>query len=163
MVIDRTKYMDAEEVKQMRQSTELRCLKDLRAGRKQGVLSWMVVDLALSTGLRANELAAIKVEDIDLDRSFIMVGRSKKKRPVREPLAIGEELAEHIREYLSWSSIESGPLLVGKRGPLKVRGLQEIWHVTRKEAGLPEGLSIHSARHTIAVHLLKKTNNCSNW
>lgn len=28
-----------------------------------------------------------------------------------------------------------------------------------EKAGLPKELSIHSARHTIAVHLLKKTGN----
>ena len=38
-------------------------------------------------------------------------------------------------------------------------GLQQIWKRAVEIAGLPKELSIHSARHTVAVHLLKKTGN----
>ena len=38
-------------------------------------------------------------------------------------------------------------------------GLQRVWKRAVARAGLPEELSIHCARHTIAVHLLKKTGN----
>ena len=34
-----------------------------------------------------------------------------------------------------------------------------IWHRAIERAGLPRELSIHSARHSLAVHLLKKTSN----
>jgi len=53
----------------------------------------------------------------------------------------------------------AGALFVGGRGPLTAQGLQQIWKLAVKEAGLPKELSIHSARHTLAVHLLKKTSN----
>lgn len=95
MVIDRNKYMDMKEARQLRTVTEARSITDLRAGRIGGVRAWMLVDLALSTGLRVSEMAA----------------------------------------------------------------LQRIWKRSVKLAGLPKELSIHSARHTIAVHLLKKTGN----
>ena len=55
--------------------------------------------------------------------------------------------------------LKKGSLFVGGRGPLTSRGLQQIWKAAVKRAGLPKELSIHSARHTIAVHLLKKTGN----
>ena len=42
---------------------------------------------------------------------------------------------------------------------LTAQGLQRIWKRSIKLAGLPKELSIHSARHTIAVHLLRKTSN----
>ena len=54
--VDRTKYMCVEEVKQLRTVTEARAIVDLRAGRVNGPLAWMVVDLALSTGLRVSEI-----------------------------------------------------------------------------------------------------------
>ena len=50
-------------------------------------------------------------------------------------------------------------LFVGSRGALSAQGLQRIWKASIKRAGLPKELSIHSAKHTIAVHLLKKTKN----
>ena len=37
--------------------------------------------------------------------------------------------------------------------------LQQMWKAAIERAGLPEELSIHSARHTLATHLLKKTGN----
>ena len=52
-----------------------------------------------------------------------------------------------------------GSLFVGQRGPLSTQGLQQIWKTSIKSAGLPKELSIHSARHTLAVHLLKRTGN----
>ncbi len=48
---------------------------------------------------------------------------------------------------------------MGCRGPLTAQGLQPIWKRAVKLAGLPAGLSIHSARHTLAVRLLRKTKN----
>ena len=45
------------------------------------------------------------------------------------------------------------------RPALAHRGLQVIWHRAIERAGLPRELSIHSARHSLAVHLLKKTSN----
>ncbi len=44
-------------------------------------------------------------------------------------------------------------------GALTNRGLQQMWKASIERAGLPDELSIHSARHTLATHLLKKTGN----
>jgi site-specific recombinase XerD len=54
---------------------------------------------------------------------------------------------------------QEGALFLGKRGRLTAQGLQRIWKAAIKRAGLPKELSIHCARHTIAVHLLRKTGN----
>ena len=172
--MDRTKYMSTEEVKQLRTVAEARAIVDLKAGRVNGALGWMVVDIALSTGLRVSEIGKLNVEDIDLKRGSLTVLRSKKRKPVRETLAIGKELVDHLRDYLTWRSCRiadmeggirkgltetKGALFIGCRGPLTAQGLQRVWKAAIKRAGLPAELSIHSARHTLAVHLLKKTGN----
>ena len=165
--IDRTKYLDQDEVRQLITTAEIWALKDLRAGRRQGIVTWLVVDLALSTGLRVGELARLKVGDFNPRRKALSVTRSKKRssRSKPETLAISDELAVHLVEYLAWKKLvgegvgKSDPLMVGKRGPLGRPALQVIWHVVREKAGLPAELSIHSARHTMAVHLLRKTKN----
>jgi integrase len=173
--VDRTKYMSADEVRQLRTVTEARAIVDLKAGRVNGVVGWMAVDFALSTGLRVSEIAKVKVEDIDLKRGLIAVSRAKKrKRAKPEPLALGKELTEHLKAYLAWRSCRiadmagafrkgltdtQGALFVGCRGPLTTQGLQRLWKAAIKRASLPAELSIHSARHTLAVHLLKKTGN----
>jgi len=173
--IDRTKYMSVEEVKQLRTVVEAKSIVDLRAGRVNGPLAWMVVDTALSTGLRVSEIAQLTVEDCDLKRGCLTVHRAKKrKKNGPESLAIGKELTDHLRAYLAWRAARvsdmdrayrkglaatKGPLFVGSRGPLTKQGLQRIWRSAIHRAGLPAELSIHSSRHTLAVHLLKKTNN----
>jgi len=159
MVIDRGKYMDADEVRQLRTVTEARAIVDLKKGRMQGPLAWMLVDLALSTGLRVSEMADLNIQDIDFKRGSMKVIRLKRKKKVRETMAIGKDLIQHLREYLEWTDRAKGPLFVGQRGPLTSRGLQQMWKAAVERAGLPEELSIHSARHTLATHLLKKTGN----
>jgi integrase len=173
-VIDRVKYMSVEEVKQLRTVAEARAIVDLKAGRVNGVIGWMLTDIALSTGLRVSEIAAVNVEDVDLKRGCMAVTRLKRRKPVRETLAVGRELADHLKDYLTWRacriadmaseyridlSATKGPLFVGCRGPLTAQGLQRIWKRAIGRASLPKELSIHSARHTIAVHLLRKTGN----
>ena len=159
MVIDRNKYMDMKEAKQLRTVTEARAIVDLRAGRVRGVIAWMLVDLALSTGLRVGEMAALQIKDVDFKRGCVSVIRLKRKKKIKETLALGKEIAQHLKEYIAWAERKKGPLFVGSRGPLTTQGLQRIWKRSVNLAGLPKELSIHSARHTIAVQLLKKTGN----
>ena len=159
MVIDRTKYMDIDEVKQLRTVTEAKAIVGLKAGRVNGVRSWMLIDLALSTGLRVSEMAALKIKDVDLKRGCLSVTRMKRKKKVKETLALGKDLAQHLKDYIAWTDRKSGRLFIGSRGTLTAQGLQRIWKRSIKLAGLPKELSIHSARHTIAVHLLRKTSN----
>jgi len=156
--IDRAKYLDAEEVRRLRTVVEAWAIQDLRYGRLQGVQTWMIVDLALQTGLRVSELARLRIEDIDCKRGALKVMRVKKERSRPETLAISEQLLRHLKGYIAWTGRKKGPLLVGKRGPMTARGLQQAWLKATEKAGL-KGMSIHTARHSMAVHLLKKTGN----
>ena len=163
--IDRTKYMDADEARRLRTVAEARAIVDLAKGRIGGVVAWMAVDAALQTGLRVGELALLKHGDVDLRRCALRVRRLKRRSRKPETIAMSRELAEHLKQFIGWKKDVDQPtgrgeaLFVGKRGPLTVRGLQQIWKGAVRRAGLPEELSIHSARHTVAVHLLKKTGN----
>ncbi len=107
MVIDRTKYMDLDEVKQLRTVTEAKAIVDLKAGRVGGVRAWMLIDLALSTGLRVSEMAALKIKDVDLKRGCLSVTRMKRKKKVRETMALGKDLAQHLKDYIAWTDRES--------------------------------------------------------
>ena len=156
--IDREKYMDEKEIDQLRIVTKARAITDAQAGRVRGPLAWMLVDLALMTGLRVSEMANLGVKDIDLKRGALSVLRVKRRKKLsRETLAVPPELVQHLKEYLDGR--KTGKLFVGKRGDLTAQGLQQAWKSAIKAAGLPVELSIHCARHSLAVHLLKKTRN----
>ena len=163
--IDREKYLDAAELDRLRTVTEAHALTDLKSGRLRGVLAWAVVDVALGTGLRVSELARLKVGDFDARRRSLRAWRHKRRKPLRETIAVSKALAGHLRQYIDWkanagqATDKDAAIFVGKRGPLTESGLQNIWKAAVRRAGLPVELSIHSARHTVAVHLLKTTGN----
>ena len=159
--MDRTRWMDAREVRLLRATTENAALHDQAAGRRGGPLRWLVVDLALSTGLRVGELAALTRSDIDLKRCSLRVTRLKRRKDCVETLALPTGLVAHIKAYMAAQSIlePSSPILAGPRGRLSRQGIQRAWRRAIELAGLPAELSIHCARHTMAVHLLAKTRN----
>ncbi len=170
-MIDRSKYLDRNEVKQLRTITENESRFDTIDSKTRGVLAWMVVDLALSTGLRVSELAAIKKQDIDFRRHLIKVVRLRRKRLPdeaqahynkrnTESIAISPRLQKHLTSYIKRSGRKTGPLFVSQRGgAMKSAGLRQIWSDAIRRAGLPKELSIYSARHTKAFHLLRSTRN----
>lgn len=160
-MIDRTKYLNKNEVKRLRTITKNQYIADRRNNKSTGITLWMVVDMALSTGMRVSEMAAVRTDDIDFTRNFIRVHRLKRKKPLTESLMIEPRLKKHLKRYIkqSESSRQNGKLFVGQRGALTAQGLQQIWKSAMKRAGWTDILSIHTARHTMGVHLLRKTKN----
>ena len=169
--MDRTKYLSLEEVKHLRTVSEALALRDLEHGRTKSIVRWMLVDMALGTGLRGCELRRIKVADLDLKRGILAVQRGKKKRARVESLNLGPDLVKHLRDYLDWrrlADIESEYLFTSVRGPLSICGIRAMWKTALVHAGLTKvnelgqtvaAYSIHCARHTVGTHLLKKTHN----
>ena len=110
-------------------------------------------------------LARLTVGDIDLRRKALRVWRHKRRDQKQETLAINAMLAKHLKEFIAWKKLigepvdDAAPLFSGKRGALTASGLQQLWKRAIEDASLPKELSIHSARHTVAVHLLRKTAN----
>lgn len=130
-------------------------LDALIASAKAGhPLTWLCVDMALQTGLRVGELALLTVEDFDLERGLLHVWRTKKKKPTRGIIGLSPSMLRHLRKHLD--GVDSGSIWIGQRGPWTKRGLQQAWTRACAAAGI-SGVSIHGARHTIAVHLLKET------
>ena len=149
MSIDRTKYLNNEEVGCLIAACQSRTTKT-------GKRAWMLVDFALSTGLRVSEIASVRIEDIDWKRELVTVTRLKRRPHKRESLELKESLIPHLREYIG--DRDSGSLFIGSRGPLGRGGLRLIWLRSLKLAGLPK-MSIHSARHTCGTQLYEETHD----
>ncbi len=166
-VITRDKFMSVKE-----KSKLLRCCKkeakaDLAQKRQKWVNRYMLIHLALNTGLRVSEIAALKISDVNLNgkENYLVVrhGKGKRKRDVY----LDDEIVEHLKTYITikqklWrEAIESdAPLFAGRGGNhYTTTALQISFKKAIVKAGLPQHYSIHSSRHTYATLLLAKSKN----
>ncbi|MBK7141000.1 MAG: tyrosine-type recombinase/integrase [bacterium] len=119
---------------------------------------YLMVALLYVTGLRREELAGLRVSDIDLHRGLAtVIGKGNKERIV----PVGEATLEDLKRFLEvrrlhTAATESGSphLFLNKKGePLTVRSVDRLV----KAFGKGEGLEFtpHTLRHSFATHLLE--------
>ncbi len=128
-----------------------------------------LVETAYAAGLRISELAAADLGSLDLRRGELRVlGKGRKERvgllgrPAREALtAYLDEGRPELLERRGIEGSETDPPLPTEvflnhlGGPLGVRGLRLRLDRLRRLAGLPEGITPHTLRHSFATHLLE--------
>ena len=123
-----------------------------------------LVETAYAAGLRISELAAADLGNLDLRRGQLRVlGKGRKERigllggPAREALrAYLDEGRPVLLRHASAGGDEPTAVFLNQRGAqLGVRGLRGRLDRLRREAGLPEGVSPHTLRHSFATHLLE--------
>ena len=112
--------------------------------------------LLCGTGLRAAELAGLRMEDVDLEGALLRVlGKGDKERII--PLAASVVAA--IRRYLPYRRCRPGvPVLLGNRygRPLTAQALYGTVKRLAERAGLdPAHISPHAFRHTFATNLVR--------
>lgn len=166
-IITPEQFLSREERKQlMKTAKELNDL-DLVKGRKTWVINYMLIDLAIYTGLRVSEIAALKVKDIHLagNDPFLIV-RNGKRNKIRT-VYFDSGLKNHLKAFINYKKKvlnelveDDAPLFAGREGnhcpPIT---LMKRFKVAVKKAGLREELSIHNARHTYATYLLHDSQN----
>jgi site-specific recombinase XerD len=128
----------------------------------------VMIALAYVCGVRVSELVELTRTQINFDDNLVHVsGKGGKQRIVPLP----ESVADLLKNYLYTSqpylfknmTIDSDylfPILYG--GIIKPMTRQGFWTLLKdvvKKAGLPDTISPHVLRHSIATHLLKKGAN----
>ena len=121
-----------------------------------------IVETGYAAGLRASEMAAARLSDLDLGRGELRVmGKGRKERigllggPARQAL---DDYLREARPLLLGraAGADGGNLFLNARGgPLGVRGLRYRLDLLVRRAGLPAGTSPHTLRHSFASHLLE--------
>jgi site-specific recombinase XerD len=111
-----------------------------------------VLELLYGAGLRASEVVAANLVDLDLKAMNLKVrGKGRKERVV----VFGGPAVEAIESYLGSERPAGGPsLFAGRDGRLSTRTVQRIVERRRALAGLPADTSPHSLRHSFATHML---------
>jgi len=122
-----------------------------------------LIETAYAAGLRISELAAAELGSLDLRRGEVRVlGKGRKERIG----LLGRPAIRALEAYLD----EARPVLLSQRRreghtpaevflnhhgeALGVRGLRYRLDRLCRHAGLPEGVSPHTLRHSFATHLL---------
>jgi site-specific recombinase XerD len=126
-----------------------------------------LVEVAYAAGLRISELAAAELANLELQRGEIRVlGKGRKERIGllgRPAIAALEAYLDVARPALSArrGGRSAGPgsepdaIFLNHEGtPIGVRGLRYRIDRLCRIAGLPEGVSPHTLRHSFATHLL---------
>ncbi len=120
-------------------------------------LKWRTaLSVAYGAGLRASEVVALKVADIDSARMRIRVEQGKGRRD-RDAL-----LSPHLlRALRDWWKVAKPPVwLFPNRltafNAVTPRSLNRAFHVAVQRAGITKPVSLHTLRHCFATHLLEQ-------
>ncbi len=128
-----------------------------------------IVETAYAAGLRIGELASLTLGSVDLRRGEVRVtGKGRKERvsllgkPARAALELYLQAARPVLamqlapgESDSQGDAARTALFLNHRGgALGPRGIRWRLEQLRRAAGLPEGVSPHTLRHSFATHLL---------
>ena len=122
-----------------------------------------LVEVAYAAGLRISELASADLSNLELGRGEIRVlGKGRKERIGllgRPAIAAVDAYLDEARPQLLARRRAPGPepdaIFLNQDGaPIGVRGLRYRIDRLCRIAGLPEGVSPHTLRHSFATHLL---------
>lgn len=123
-----------------------------------GLRDKAMLELLYATGLRVSELVGLTLQNINLERGYLVViGKGSKERAV----PMGDAAMEAIIEYLEGARAglikgeESDYLFISSQRRKITR--QMFWERMRfysRKAGLRAPVSPHTLRHSFATHLL---------
>jgi len=129
-----------------------------RGGEPLALRDRALLEVMYACGLRASEVIALQLGDVDLDEGLLRArGKGSKERLI----PVGRQAVAALRAWCARGRpVFAGPttqsaLLLGRRGrPLTRQGLYKIVQGHARRAGLEDRMSPHTLRHTFATHLL---------
>lgn len=121
---------------------------------ERGLRDRAILETFYSSGIRISELVGLNIPDIDFIGGIIKVmGKGKKERIA----PIGEQALSAIRDYLERRNKPQDALFLNKsKRRIGVRGVRNIVGKYIRLAGIKQGVSAHTLRHSFATHLLNR-------
>ena len=117
-----------------------------------------MLELLYATGVRASEVAGLKIADLNLDVGYLRcIGKGSRERVIplgRVAAAATLEYLKDMRPKLA-KTFSGDFLLLSRTG--RPMGRIEIWRLIKRyaaRAGMPKNLTVHTLRHCFATHLL---------
>ena len=124
--------------------------------RTVGRRDYAILLLLLRLGLRAGEVAAITLEDIDWRAGELLVRNGKGRRQERLPLPVdvGEAIVSYLRRRPRTEDRALFLRVVAPAGAIRGSAVSAVVRTACKRAGLPS-VGSHALRHTAAIEMLK--------
>src|SRR5471030_680097 len=113
------------------------------------------LSVAYGAGLRAMEVVALKICDIDSKRMMLRVDQGKGRKDRHAMLS--PQLLELLRDW--WRIAHPQVWMFPGRdrvNPMTTRQLNRVCHMAAELAGLPTWVAPHTLRHSFATHLLEQ-------
>jgi site-specific recombinase XerD len=123
------------------------CSNDFLGERDKAIL-YVLYD----TGIRADELCKIRLEDINLTDSSILISQGKGRKP--RFVFFGKTTRRQIRKYLKIRGLEDNYLFINRSREKLVYGtLRQIVRRLGEKAGL-QGIGLHDFRRAFCLNCL---------
>lgn len=128
--------------------------KDLPSRRDTAIIR-MFVD----TGMRRNELASLKVSDIDFDHNVaVVLGKGRRPRACPFGRKTSRDLDRYLRERSKHRDAGCEALWLGQAGPMTANGIYQVIRDRAIAAGIGP-IHPHQLRHTFAHEWLVNGGN----
>ena len=133
-------------------------LPDMQTAR--GYRDRVILEVLYSSGIRREETAHLRLEDVDTQHGFLIVreGKNRKHRAV----PIGASVCALLQTYIvgvrkDWLGADRDRhLFLNRFG--RGMGPNAVWHVVHKyarAANIDRAVSTHTLRHSCATHMLR--------
>lgn len=123
--------------------------------RRMGRRDFAILMLLARLGLRAGEVAALELDDIDWRAGELIIqGKGRRRERLPLPSDVGAAIAGYLQRGRPPSQDRRLFLRVqAPQGPLNVSGVKSVVRNGCRRAGLP-GFGPHRLRHTVATQML---------
>lgn len=144
---------EKKETKVILSETELAgFLDNVDITKPLGLRDRTIFELLYATGMRSGEAARLRAEDIKRKSRTILIRHTKNRRDRVVPVT--ETAMEFLTVYLGRR--KGGPVFLGETGVLQASSMNKRFKKHLADQGIyRKGLTIHSLRHSAAVHLLQ--------
>ncbi len=121
----------------------------------------LVLSLIFGLGLRAGEVARLRLGDFDADRRTVIIRHAKggKQRTLPYDDAVRRDLIAYFRAEKPTDYLFTSATRKSDTGGISVRGVQYIVRTTSERARLTKKVCPHTLRHCFAVQYLNHGGN----
>jgi integrase/recombinase XerD len=123
-----------------------------RAAAKRSVRDRLLLAFAYRFGMRTTELIELPAKAVDSARGEVTIQGAKGG--LRRTYSIPRDLKPLVKAYARQRDDSVPQFFTGQRGRLHRVRAYLIFREIANAAGLPEGIGLHSLRHSCAVHSL---------